>query len=322
MLPIQSNLIRYLFVLRVNSSMVWMPSHIQVELSCILAQTIAKRLPTAQARPWKKMIAKRDQTGLMNTFPIKANVLPPDIPWPIEATLFVYPTKKTYSKDDLILWELKLIGASADHAMFMEVILPAMEQIGFSPDSQWKRANALWGHFEIQSIYTARGTRWKPLIKAGKIDLRYKVLPTQWRKGLSLPVNPLRPLTRISWIQSVQLLLPQANKSPTLDKLVMAAALRMALIEKGPYATADDWLKDIPDEQKNVWRLAYRQARKIGIKKNRLKSFRSKSGHSIWQGNVQFKQALPPELLAVLFVATIFHVGARTHYGWGTFVLN
>jgi len=51
---------RYLFALRVNSSLVWFPNFPSVELSLILGNAIADRLPTIQARPWHKTLSSWD----------------------------------------------------------------------------------------------------------------------------------------------------------------------------------------------------------------------------------------------------------------------
>ena len=50
------HLIRYLLVWRVNHSLIRLPSWLPVELSFVLGNIIAERLPTNQARPWRKAL--------------------------------------------------------------------------------------------------------------------------------------------------------------------------------------------------------------------------------------------------------------------------
>jgi len=50
------NIIRYLIVCRVNASMVWLSLFPSLEFSLVLGTFIAERLPTVQARPWRKAL--------------------------------------------------------------------------------------------------------------------------------------------------------------------------------------------------------------------------------------------------------------------------
>ncbi|MBF0476699.1 MAG: hypothetical protein HQK59_12895 [Deltaproteobacteria bacterium] len=61
-LPI--NIIRYLFMLRVTGSLVNLSDHPALELSLVVGNAIANRLPHSQARPWRKAVALWDQSGL------------------------------------------------------------------------------------------------------------------------------------------------------------------------------------------------------------------------------------------------------------------
>jgi hypothetical protein len=135
------NLIRYLFVLRVNSSLVYLPKYLSIELSSVLGAIIAKRLPTNEAGRWQKTLAIGNEylserilgSRNLRKSPQSLQAVP-DSPWPIEVVLFTYPRKVTYGQGEMILWELKLFGESADHGFFLEVILPAIEEAGYISD--------------------------------------------------------------------------------------------------------------------------------------------------------------------------------------------
>ena len=136
------NLIRYLFVLRVNSSLVRLPPYLSVELSTVLGEIIAERLPTSKGRLWRKFLAEWDKHhGEASYSGRKSPKDIPEVSWPIESVIFVYPDKTTYGQGELILWELKLIGESADHGFFLEVILPAIEEASYTSDPRWHRPN-------------------------------------------------------------------------------------------------------------------------------------------------------------------------------------
>lgn len=181
--PISVNLLRYLIVWRINSPFVWLPKKFAAELSLVLGTIISNRLSTSEAGPWRKALAplqEYDEHTRAN--PDKPSKAIPPNPWPITATLFSYPGKITYGKEELLLWELKLLGENADHGLFLELLLPAMEEAGYTADPRWKKKNRLWGNFEVHNIFVARGARWEPLVREGKLDLRYRPTPVQWQE--------------------------------------------------------------------------------------------------------------------------------------------
>ena len=196
---IQISLIRYLFVCRVNRAMVRLPRSIPAQLSLALGDTITNRLPTAEARSWRKALAPwaeyresvvpqaqgKKKSKNRSTGQEKKKKLPlvPEVSWPIETVLFLYPGKAMYGPGELILWELKLFGKQVDHGFFLEVILPAVEELGSSSGSAYYRQNSLWGRFDIQAVYAARGAQWEPVVSDGRLDLRYRATPTPWAEG-------------------------------------------------------------------------------------------------------------------------------------------
>src|SRR6516164_3956068 len=190
--------LRYLLVWRVNRSLVQLPPSFAADLSLVLGTIIADRLPTRKATPWRKALARRDtlgasgnQTGL---------VVVPEAAWPLEAVVLVYPGKRTYGQGEPILWELKLFGASADHGLFLETILPALEAASSTADPRWHARNTIWGRFDIQAVYVARGMHWEALVRDGRLDLRYRPSTTQWADGLTLDTARAHRYTRLTWV--------------------------------------------------------------------------------------------------------------------------
>jgi hypothetical protein len=242
------NLIRYLLVWRVNSSLVRLPMHFSAELSAVIGEIIADRLPTSKARHWRKSLAAwdehRDEASSRGKKFLK-NI--PEVSWPIESVLFVYPDKTTYGQGELILWELKLIGDSADHGFFLEVILPAMEEASYTSDPRWHRPNRLWGRFDIQSVYVARGEKWEPLVSDGRLDLRYRATPVQWKEGLTFGLGSearYRHPTRLVWLTPFDLRLDShkegnasatrmeegTDKPPSLQCILVSLIHRMRIL--------------------------------------------------------------------------------------------
>ena len=103
--PNRINLIRYLFVWRVNSSAAFLPRYLSIDLSRVIGSIVAQRLPSNEKTAWKKTL-----NPLIDHFDNKWKNQKqrkdpiPDIGWPINATLLVYPGKRTYGKDELIFW--------------------------------------------------------------------------------------------------------------------------------------------------------------------------------------------------------------------------
>src|SRR3989304_7585462 len=145
-------LLRYLCVWGVNSSLVRLPRCFSMELSQVLGTIISNRLPTSEAQLWRKALAQKDQfQSLKHALSFsKQRVVIPEFTWPIDAVLFVYPGKVTYGYGELVFWELKLMGKSGDNDLFMEVILPAMEESGFSSGNPWNSRNGIWGLPELK----------------------------------------------------------------------------------------------------------------------------------------------------------------------------
>ena len=320
------NLIRYLCVWRVNRALVRLPTYLPIELSQVLGTIIADRLPTRQARPWLKALVQE---------------VPHHPAWPVEAVLFAYPGKQFYGPGEPIFWELKLLGPQADHALFLEVVLPAMEAAGHTTDPRWYQSNTLWGRFDIEAIYVARGAQWEPLVSEGQLDTRYRATPMQWAEGLTFAPAPGddRSFKSLTWLTPLDLRpLPALSGSlavsseeiksesdiaeipiPTLQLLLEALLARIAQLTPGKYTTPGDvWNMLSPVEQSALWEVVI-QADKIKVRQIQPQSA-PKDWPQGWLGEQTFA-AMPPSLLPYLELASILHLGRRTHVGCGVFVM-
>lgn len=322
------NLIRYLCVWRVNRPLVWLPDSLAMELSWVLGTLIAERLPASDARPWHKALATWGDRSPVSK---KGPQTIPERPWPIEVVLFVYPGKRSYGQGEVLLWELKLLGESADHGLFLEVILPALEEAATTSDPRWHRARSLWGGFDVEALYVAYGPRWEPIVQEGRLDLNYRVMPTQWAEGLALQPESRQVLERLSWVTPFDLS-PQwdasapppkripAREVPTLERLLEALVVRVAQLLPGKHNTPDDVWESLEAEERTALQEAFEVAARVPVVRHRLKRA-PRDWPGRWQGTQTF-QFIPPSLLPYLELASILHIGRQTHFGCGTFTLG
>lgn len=337
----QINLNRYLIVWQVNRSLVKLPPYLAVELSWVLATIIAERLPTHEARPWRKALAAWEDYCEDDAQPGKKGAPVPQVAWPLEAVLFVYPGKQAYGQGELILWELKLIGSSADHELFLRLILPAMEQASQSTDPRWHRPNSLWGRFDIRAVYVARGPRWEPLAQEGKVDLRVRPTPNQWAIGLELNVHAARAFDRLTWLtpfdfggRTADSSLPQEPDrsipnppsplrhpaAPTLPELIEALAERLScFIPTRRHKAAEVW-EILCAEDQAALRGAIKQAAQFPLCRQKIEAA-PKGWPGKWIGKQTFL-FIPDPLIPYLELASILHLGKQTHFGCGTFVIT
>lgn len=319
------NLLRYLFVCRINSPFVFFQHHPSVELSLALGRLIAERLPTAQARPWNKSLSDWEKHGGDSLAQRKKKSrIQPDNPWPLEATLLTYPVKRNLGEGEFVFWELKLIGASAEHGLFLETILPAIEQLGFADDSRWRYPNSLWGHFDIHSVYMARGPRWEPLVEAGHLHLDYPAGPRQWAEDLIFETNLKQPCDYLTWVTSFEPDPPKKNKAdapPSLKSILDAFVNRMNRLLSGKNVR-DDALMDFLDaKDRSALKEALDLASHIPVLRHNLdRPTHNSPGR--WIGRQTFSTAIPESIRPLLGTAAIFHIGRYTHYGCGTFTVN
>jgi hypothetical protein len=324
--------IRYLLVLRVNSSLVRLPRCLSTELSLVLGTMIANRLPTREARPWRKALAPWDEHGGISLVGKKKLLTVPEASWPIEAVLFVYPGKKTYGQGELLLWELKLMGESADHGLFLEVVLPALEEAATVSDPQLQRQNSLWGRFDIQAIYAARGAQWEPVVSAGRLDLNYHATPVQWAEGLTFDQRSERVFDQLTWITPFDFASDASatvrrrrkkippDQAPTLRSMLDSLVSRMCLLLPGKYNTPDDVWDVLSAEEQASFQAIVEQASRIPSHHKSLKSA-PKNWPGRWIGAQTFA-SIPHPIIPYLELASILHIGRQTHFGCGTFSIS
>ena len=342
------HLIRYLLVWKVNRKMVRLPHCLPVDLSRVLGTLIAERLPTREAQPWRKALSKwegydnRDARAPRSRDGHKPRPEPgqreknspvPQASWPIETVLFAYPGKHIYGQGEHILWELKMVGASADHGLFLEVILPAMEEASTTTDPRWAHPNSLWGGFDIQAIYAARGRHWEPVASDGKLDLRQRVRPNQWAEGLTFTSDAERVLDQLSWPTGFDLA-PRhgdagaakagtahgAKRAPDLAQILEALAARLMAFVPGKHlATADMGQFLSPDDQTQL-RGAIEQAAEFPVIRQQIEPV-PRGWPGQWGGSQKFL-VIPDPIVPYLELASILHIGRQTHFGCGTFILK
>jgi hypothetical protein len=324
-------LIRYLVVWRVNGSLVRVPRGLSAELSLVLGTRIANRLPTREARAWRKALATWDEQGGLSLVGEKKPTRLPEASWPMEAVLFVYPGKRTYGQGELILWELKLLGESADHGLFLEALLPAMEEAGSVSEPQWQRQNVLWGRFDIHAVYVARGPQWEPIVRDGRLDLNYRATPVQWAEGLPFDQRSGRVFDRLTWLTPFDLVNDPKSKiqnrkpkiqsqAPTLPSILQSLIARMSQLLPGKHHTPEDVWSVLSEEDRASFRTIMEQAALIPIRRQSLKPA-PKRGPGRWIGTQTFP-SIPHPLIPYLELASILHIGKQTHFGCGTFAIS
>jgi len=330
------NLLRYLIVLRINSSKVWVPRHFSAEFSLVLGKMIAERLSTGDAQNWRKALLPLDEyyrdISELKRRRKKITKKIPDARWPIDAMILEYPGKTVYGEGELLFWELKLCGKDAEHGFFLEVILPALEALGYTADREWERTLKPWGHFDIHSVFVAKGSQWEPLIRDGRLDLRYFPQPAQWAEGLAPDSLFKNRFKRIVWFTPFDLegipahspLLPPPESpaktqpdAPTAEMLLEALFTRLKqFLPKRKIASAT--LEDVFEEEEQArFRTVLLQARRIPQPANEIHPVAAISPGS-YNGN-QYFYRLSPAILRFLELASILHLGRYHHFGCGTF---
>lgn len=320
-------LIRYLVVWRVNSPLVRLPHCLSAELSLVLGTTIASRSPTRQGQLWRKALAPWDAYGGLAFVAQPKKSAPPDASWPVEAVLFVYPGKLTLGQGETILWEFKLLGESADHGLFLETFLPAMEEAGSTSKPEWRHLNTLWGHFDVQAVYAARGTTWEPFVRDGRLNLDYHPTPEQWAEGLTFEPPSKRVFDRLVWLTPFDLTgetrrgkKATRNQAPGLRAILEALIARMSQLLPGRHRQPDEIWAALNAEEQAALREALELAAHIPLHHANLKAPpRGQPGR--WIGFQTFP-SIPRPLLPYLELASILHIGRETHFGCGTYMIR
>ncbi len=324
------NMIRYLMVLRVNAPMVWFHLFPPMEFSLALGTIIAERLPTVQARPWQESLKPWNPLGGISLLKNKSLKRPPNASWPVEAVLFCYPGKRAYGEGELILTELKLSGEAADHEFFLEIILPAVEKASRTIGLERHRPDSLWGRFDIQDIYVARGHNWEPLVHDCRLNLKYMASPHQWAEGLELDPGPAKQYHNLTWVTPFDLESDDKEASPrriknsgscpvpSLGDILLSFQDRMNSLEAG--GKGSHALDILEDEAGTSLQQVIETSSDVPVVRERFYPvMESQPGR--WIGKQSFAH-IPATALPYLALASIFHIGAYTHFGCGTFMVD
>lgn len=331
-----------MIVFRTNAPLVRLPDHPAVELSLALGETISQALPTSEARAWRKSlenwsncfenVTNNGRRGrgvpVLGTWGFKG---PPDASWPIDAVLLFHPGKRHYGQGEPIFWELKLLGDSADHAFFLEVILPALETLGSYGVPGRQYAHCLWGHFDLDSIYTADGDQWTPVARQGKLDLSYRPTPRQWARGWAEKAAAPRRFRVIVWASPVEMFPGQSQYAPPVDAplpvhILEAFAHRLSGLLFGRYYDLDDFwsLMDAADptaEETTDFMAAIQEAGDLRMTRDKIEKIPD-PWPGQWKGFQVLNQPVTSSLSAYLALAAMIHIGRYTHFGCGTFWMD
>ena len=223
------------------------------------------------------------------------------------------------------------MGNAADHAFFLEIILPALEKASSVIDMRWQRSDSLWGRFDVQSIYVAHGPKWDTLVEDCTLNLRYVPTPYQWSEGLVLEPDISKRFNKTTWVTPFDL---QGDYSenprrrykkipleqiPTLKNVLIAFLVRMNNLStsKGENLEFRDVLN-----QDNRETFEQMMESDLDIPMNHEGFYPvSESQPGRWIGNQSF-ESIPDSIIPYLSLASIFHIGSHTHFGCGTFILE
>ena len=339
--------IRYLIVLRVNSPIARVLPRFSSETSQVLGGIIADRLPSSEAKYWRKSAqywsvypelsteSETGQSGHGRNHPAELRSIPSS-PWPLESVLFPYPGKRSYGRGEPILLELKLLGESADHSIFLELILPALEHAGLTVLGDTSNKYPLWGHFDIEAIYVARGMDWEPVIQAGRLDLEYRPTPVQWAEGLSFQPPQHSRHHALLWLTPFEFEkhgIPnpaiqtttsgkrrKAEAVPTLAKLLEALFLRVGRIVTGRQVGIAEMWDMFSEKERTRFQDEITPAIQQASRRQTLENV-PKEWPECWPG-VQRFASIPASVLPFLRLASILHIGQHTHIGYGTFAIR
>jgi hypothetical protein len=314
-------LFRYLIAFRVNTPMVRLPLDFSASISRILGYAIADSLSTRDARLWHKHL----DVNKLNLFQRPAIEDPyPENPWPVNAVILPYTNKRNYCQGEIIYWELKLIGDSADHGFFLEAIIPAMEKLGYTEQNIPQSRMSLWGHYDILSVWVANGSKWEPLINDSQLNLRYNPKPLQWNTHLTEDYYHKEMLKQnhLIWLRPFEFDIQDVSQMK--DKFIPEMqSIIESVVRRWNYFTSSRIRKEIWDvvpshlliEVKKAWEIACNM--RI-ISYNLSPALRNEPG--LWYGELTYEN-IPVFLMPYLDMAAIFHVGKKTHYGCGTFAI-
>lgn len=315
-------MLRYLIAWRVNTSLVRLPINFSAVLSKTLGNAIADLLSTKDSRQWRKSIDIERQQQF-NASTIQPDNYPESL-WPIHAILLPHTLKRNYGVNEIILWELKLLGDSADHGFFLETILPAMEQLscGEIPDRR-SRIN-VWGHFDIHNIWIANGNVWDPLISDGNLNLRYHPKLLQWKSHINEQTYCKEMTKRKRLVFIRPFAFDHENISHIKDQFLPdMSKIIESVIRRWSFFTSGNIKQDLWDLVPPSIIVEVRKAWETSCMMRIHSSLISPALNDepgLWKGELMYEE-IPFFLLPYLDMASIIHIGKKTHYGCGTFTM-
>ncbi len=321
------DLLRYRVFLRVNAAYVSVDATLPMRLSYALGQSILAQISLGrEGRRWRSALSAWEEQGWPGVLQRKKADFPfwPAIRWPVETVLAVRPNKRFYGRGELLDFEIKLLGSKASHAFFLEYLLPALENLGYAASVPWRRPHGLLGHFDIAHVYVARGLEWEPVVQDGEVDLRLQPDTRQWASGWPFEPPAGVEARGIAWVSPYAPAETNARRiaPPSLADVLAACVERLA--ELSPQAAGEVeslWQQLEPAEQAALLE-AVEQTRRIGVSQHTLKRVRSKGGRPPGlKGEQHFAAAIPSAAVPYLELGSILHIGAYTHFGYGTFRL-
>lgn len=331
--PLPLKLFRYLIACKINGAFVHIPSYFPAEISVVLGTAIKEHLPSAQSHAWKTAMAPWEKQGSLSVLRRQNFKHLPEVRWPIDTIIFPYPMeKKFFGLGETIFIELKFMGKNFDHSFFLEVILPVLEQLGQNFDDRWHQPYSIWGRFDIDAIYVARGLCWEPVVQYGKLNLKYRPTTYQWAKELfqEIPVTWLPD--SLLWLTPVNILMDNNNPNdsrkkkspiskPTITNILEALIFRMSYLLSGKRIDINGFWKIINSKDKKNLKEAFEQAKNISIYNSDLNRAKTMGPKHLtgWQ---TFSTTMPKELLPYLTLAAVLHIGSHTHLGCGTFLIK
>jgi len=299
--------------------MIRLPLDFSASISKTLGNAIADSVSTRDARLWRKHL----NTNKLNLFQRSEMEDPyPESPWPVHAVIVPYTNKRNYCQGEVLYWELKLIGDSADHGFFLEAIIPAMEKLGYVEQNIHLSRMSIWGHFDILSVWVANGNKWEPLINKSQLNLRYNPKPLQWNRHLTEEYyhKEMSKQKRLVWLRPFEFDIQDVSEMK--DKFIPEMqTIVESVVRRWSFFSSTRIRKEVWDlvpsqlivEVKKAWEIACNM--RI-ISYNLFPALRNEPG--LWLGEVEYEN-IPVFLMPYLDMAAMFHVGKKTHYGCGTF---
>jgi hypothetical protein len=177
---------------------------------------------------------------------------------------------------------------------------------------------------------------WEPLVRAGRLNLRYQASPTQWAEGLTFGTELERTYRCLTWVTPFDLkgMIGPADDThlpahrpdtvspeiPTLPRLLNALLCRLRLVILGRSHAVRNGEEIMNPEERCALQRAMEQADHVAMHSKNLQLV-PKNWPGRWRGTQVFA-SIPPAITPYLELVSILHVGRQTHFGCGTFMLR